>query len=248
MLQVFECIVHLRFWSKLIHQGLFLVTFPPRQWLHPTLPPLHQGMSLVRWGGLDDKVTANKLTWNAWWRAQKKSYPTLATALVTWISRVFGVWHWEKAKEVEGDPVLLVFWCFRTSGCCLFNIRWPGAKNQWIVTRNITGDPLHSRALAHSRAPLFTQPCPHCSHSRAPGEQWARLCVFTLQGCVQAARLCRGSPVNIAILFLASNMFFIAGKCMLCCWCTQADIQCGSVIARSVFSQILTKDMPKLAQ
>ena len=59
-----------------------------------------------------------------------------------------------------------------------------------------TGDPLHSRALAHSRAPLLTQPCPHCSHSRAPGEQWARLCVFTLQGCVQAARLCRGSPVS----------------------------------------------------
>ena len=61
---------------------------------------------------------------------------------------------------------------------------------------NNTGDPLHSQALAHSRAPLFTQPCPHCSHSRAPGEQWARLCVFTLQDCVQAARLCRGSPVN----------------------------------------------------
>ena len=37
--------------------------------------------------------------------------------------------------------------------------------------RGVTGDPLHSRALAHSRAPLFTQPCPHCSHSRAPGEQ-----------------------------------------------------------------------------
>ena len=59
----------------------------------------------------------------------------------------------------------------------------------------LTGDPLHSRALAHSRAPLFTQPCTHCSHSRAPGEQWVRLCVFTLQGCVQAAWLCRGSPV-----------------------------------------------------
>ena len=48
--------------------------------------------------------------------------------------------------------------------------------------------------------PLFTQPCPHCSHSRAPGEQWARLCVFTLQGCVQAARLCRGSPVELLSL------------------------------------------------
>ena len=67
--------------------------------------------------------------------------------------------------------------------------------NELIEMEVITGDPLHSRALAHSRAPLFTQPCHHCSHSRAPGEQWARLCVFTLQGCVQAARLCRGSPV-----------------------------------------------------
>ena len=65
------------------------------------------------------------------------------------------------------------------------------------ILGSITGDPLHSRALAHSRAPLFTQPCPHCSHSRASGEQWARLCVFTLQGCVQAARLCRGSPVSM---------------------------------------------------
>ena len=61
----------------------------------------------------------------------------------------------------------------------------------------ITGDPLHSRVLADSCAPLLTQPCTHCSHSRAPGEQWAGLCVFTLQGCVQAARLCRGSPVII---------------------------------------------------
>ena len=65
------------------------------------------------------------------------------------------------------------------------------------LEQKLTGDPLHSRALAHSRAPLLTQPCPHCSHSRAPGEQWARLCVFTLQGCVQAARLCRGSPVKL---------------------------------------------------
>ena len=43
----------------------------------------------------------------------------------------------------------------------------------------------YSRApIVHTAVPpLFTQPC--------PGEQWARLCVFTLQGCVQAARLCR---------------------------------------------------------
>ena len=72
----------------------------------------------------------------------------------------------------------------------------------WPPSTCIKGDPLHSRAFAHSRAPLFTQPCPHCSHSRAPGEHWARLCVFTLQGCVQAARLCRGSPVCIRILKL----------------------------------------------
>ena len=76
------------------------------------------------------------------------------------------------------------------------------SQRLWCVASSLpwsysyTGDPLHSRALAHSRAPLFTQPCPHCSHSRAPGEQWARLCAFTLQGCVQAARLCRGSPVS----------------------------------------------------
>ena len=79
------------------------------------------------------------------------------------------------------------------------------SPHKWPVTRKMfpfdnvimisTGDPLHSRALAHNRAPLLTQPCSHCSHSRAPGEQWARLCVFTLHGCVQAARLCRGSPV-----------------------------------------------------
>ena len=76
-----------------------------------------------------------------------------------------------------------------------------------------TGDPLHSRALAHSRAPLFTQPCPHCSHSRAPGEQWARLCVFTLQGCVQAARLCRGSPV---IPVISSLYILWAGRISRC--------------------------------
>ena len=76
----------------------------------------------------------------------------------------------------------------------LVSVAFHGVKDG--ATCNM-GDSLHSRALAYSRAPLFTQPCPHCSHSRAPGEQWARLCVFSLQGCVQAARLCRGSPVML---------------------------------------------------
>ena len=78
-----------------------------------------------------------------------------------------------------------IFLCYKYSGVSIYD------KN------TLTGDPLHSRALAHSRAPLFTQPCPHCSQNHAPGEQWARLCVFTLQGCVQAAWLCRGSPVTL---------------------------------------------------
>ena len=77
---------------------------------------------------------------------------------------------------------------------CLCIVSSPHLGDKSIKTD--TGDPLHSRALAHSRAPLFTQPCSHCSYSRAPGEQWARLCVFTLHGCVQAARLCRGSPMT----------------------------------------------------
>ena len=93
-----------------------------------------------------------------------------------------------------------------------------------------TGDPLHSRALAHNRAPLFTQPCPHCSHSRAPGEQWARLCVFTLQDCVQAARLCRGSPVlldfkeQISVKFesMCKNIYF--KKCIRNVLCKMVSI------------------------
>ena len=43
-----------------------------------------------------------------------------------------------------------------------------------------TGDPLHSRALAHSRAPLFTQPCPGRTMSTAV--------------CIYVAGLCASFP------------------------------------------------------
>ena len=88
----------------------------------------------------------------------------------------------------------------------------------------VTGDPLHSRALAHSRAPLFTQPCSHCSHSRAPGEQWARLCVFTLHGCVQAARLCRGSPVMVRYVGWMGR-YLLSGTCVMSVLIENANIR-----------------------
>ena len=65
-----------------------------------------------------------------------------------------------------------------------------------------------SRVALYTAGHLHTA-VPHCSHSRAPGEQWARLCVFTLQGCMQAARLCRGSPV---VLWVWNTCFFSKQK------------------------------------
>ena len=105
---------------------------------------------------------------------------------------------------------IFIYQCMWTQ---YYTIRWALAIMMWQI---ITGDPLHSRALAHSRAPLFTQPRPHCSHSRAPGEQWARLCVFTLQGCVQAARLCRGSPVIMAFKYIFNKWYSITMRHKLC--------------------------------
>ena len=65
---------------------------------------------------------------------------------------------------------------------------------------NITGDPLHSRAAC-------TQPCNVNTHSRAHCSPGARLCEQWEHGCVNngarlcaSARLCRGSPVNIACI------------------------------------------------
>ena len=55
----------------------------------------------------------------------------------------------------------------------------------------VTGDLLHSRALAHSCAPLFTQPCP-IVHTAVPRENNEHGCVYLrcravckLPGCVE---------------------------------------------------------------
>ena len=70
-----------------------------------------------------------------------------------------------------------------------------------FVLLGTTGDPLHSRALAHSRAPLFTQPCPHCSHNRENNEHGC-VCLrcraeCKLPGCVEDhpwVRICPKCP------------------------------------------------------
>ena len=93
-----------------------------------------------------------------------------------------------------------------TNGMC----QWMGSHwfSQWLgmnylTCHYLTGDPLHSRALAHSRAPLLTQSCPHCSHSRAPGEKWAQLCVFYIVGlcasCPAVLRVTGVSELELAV-------------------------------------------------
>ena len=125
---------------------------------------------------------------------------------------IFVLQYFDLVKLVK----FVVSWHFPenawTNGLKFCMLMYPDHLHNWLCFGHallifliIMGDPLHSRALAHSCAPLFTQPCPHCSHSCAPGEQWARLCVFMLQGCVQAARLCRGSPVIMVPLWLSET-------------------------------------------
>ena len=80
----------------------------------------------------------------------------------------------------------------KISQCCSFIVR----VNVLACTQSKKKTFKKSRVTLYTAGQLHTA-VPHCSHSRAPGEQWARLYVFTLQGCVQAARLCRGSPVKI---------------------------------------------------
>ena len=53
---------------------------------------------------------------------------------------------------------------------------------------NVTGDPLHSRALAHSRAPLLTQPCPPLFTQPCHGR------TISTAVCIYVAGLCASCP------------------------------------------------------
>ena len=78
---------------------------------------------------------------------------------------------------------------------------------KWLAI-NITGDPLHSRAAC-------TQPCNVNTHSRAHCSPGARLCEQWGHGCVNngarlcaSARLCRGSPVNMAVTNIDTKVIY----------------------------------------
>ena len=92
-----------------------------------------------------------------------------------------------------------------------------------LFMKIITGDPLHSRAAC-------TQPCNVNTHSRAHCSLGARLCEQWGHGCVNnearlcaSARLCRGSPVIIAILFYSLQFY-------ICCFCS-----CATDISRHIW-------------
>ena len=75
---------------------------------------------------------------------------------------------------------------FLNENCILIKVSLEFISNVLLAlschwfSRTITGDPLHSRALAHSRAPLFTQPCPRRTMSTAV--------------CIYVAGLCASCP------------------------------------------------------
>ena len=58
----------------------------------------------------------------------------------------------------------------------------------WCRIYNVTGDPLHSRALAHSRAPLLTQPCPPLFTQPCHGR------TISTAVCIYVAGLCASCP------------------------------------------------------
>ena len=101
-----------------------------------------------------------------------------------------------------------------------------------------TGDPLHSRALAHSRAPLFTQPCP-IVHTAVPRENNDHGCVnlrcravCKLPGCVE------GHPWSIDHIFdvhitcqCQTNQMFQIYRTSRCTWTREEDNwKCISII------------------
>ena len=116
----------------------------------------------------------------------------------------------------------------------------------------------NARVTLYTAGHLHTA-VPRCSHSRAPGEQWARLCVFTLQDCLQAAWLCRGSPVkrlkdkNLFLEYVIDNKCFkrytelLYLRCYIILQCKYNDctwnvldvlffyIDRGSTVRRTIF-------------
>ena len=91
----------------------------------------------------------------------------------------------QKHREWEKEPVKL-----HTCQYLHFEIRQTGIDPKQITHqwRCFTGDPLHNRALAHSRAPLFTQPCPPLFTQPCPGR------TMSTAVCIYVARLCASCP------------------------------------------------------
>ena len=91
------------------------------------------------------------------------------TSALFFIAYILGNRHMALSNNVLEQNELCNEWN-KFNQCIVWNknrfilIRFHCHFEQFLVSTNyiytLTGDPLHNRALAHSRAPLFTQPCP----------------------------------------------------------------------------------------
>ena len=102
-----------------------------------------------------------------------------------------------------------------------FCMSTPTIWNSTATLRSITGDPLHSRARAHSRASLFTQPCP-IVHTAVPRENNEHGCVYLrcravckLPGCVEGHPWVCGFWLNDHCILKASSSILVIYGCNL---------------------------------
>ena len=101
-----------------------------------------------------------------------------------------------KGQSVFCDINLQFMFCLSRYSAQCNMLYWPG----YYINRQYHGWPSTQPGtctqpcpIVHTAVPpLFTQPCRGRTMSTA-------VCI-TLQGCVQAARLCRGSPVSILMI------------------------------------------------